>query len=337
MANLRIAINGFGRIGRNVFRIFQSMIAKGEQVEIVAVNDITNPQVLAHLLKYDSVHGKACFYVGYDVDHIIADNRETLITAIKDPSELLWKHLGVDLVIESTGLFTKRGDAEKHLQAGAKKVLISAPAQDPDVTIVLGVNDKIYDKNKHFIVSMASCTTNCLAPVAKVLHENFVIEKGNMTTAHSYTNDQRILDLPHKDLRRARAASLSIIPTTTGAAKALCEVLPELKNKLDGMSLRVPTPDVSINDLVCKVSKKTSVLEVNSKLEEASESYLKGIMAFSKEPLVSIDYLGDPHSSIVDSLSTKVIGDDLVKVLAWYDNEWGYSTRLAEAAVFMMK
>jgi glyceraldehyde 3-phosphate dehydrogenase len=260
-----------------------------------------------------------------------------LITAIKDPSELLWKHLGVDLVIESTGLFTKRDDAEKHLKAGAKKVLISAPAHDPDATIVLGVNDKNYDKSKHFIVSMASCTTNCLAPVAKVLNENFTIEKGNMTTAHSYTNDQRILDLPHKDLRRARAAAVSIIPTTTGAAKALCEVLPELKDKLDGMSLRVPTPDVSINDLVCKVSKKTSVLEVNSKLEEAADTYLKGILGFSKEALVSIDYRGDSHSSIVDSLSTKVIGDDLVKVLAWYDNEWGYSTRLAEMAVFMMK
>ena len=337
MANLRIAINGFGRIGRNVFRIFQSMIAKGEQVEIVAINDITNPQVLAHLLKYDSVHGKAGFYVGYDIDHIIADSRETLITAIKDPSELLWKHLNVDIVIESTGLFTKRDDAAKHLKAGAKRVLISAPAHDPDVTIVLGVNDKMYDKSRHFIVSMASCTTNCLAPVAKVIHENFAIEKGNMTTVHSYTNDQRILDLPHKDLRRARAASLSIIPTTTGAAKALCEVLPELKDKLDGMSLRVPTPDVSINDLVCKVSKKTSVLEVNSKLEEASETYLKGILAFSKEPLVSIDYLGDSHSSTVDSLSTKVIGDDLVKVLAWYDNEWGYSTRLAEMSVTMMQ
>ncbi|RZV39464.1 MAG: type I glyceraldehyde-3-phosphate dehydrogenase [Candidatus Acidulodesulfobacterium acidiphilum] len=337
MANLRIAINGFGRIGRNVFRVFQDMIAKGEQIEIVAINDITNPQVLAHLLKYDSVHGKAPFYVGYDVDHIIADDRETLITAIKDPSELLWKHLGVDLVIESTGLFTKRDGAEKHLKAGAKKVLISAPAHDPDATIVLGVNDKNYDKSKHFIVSMASCTTNCLAPVAKVLNENFTIEKGNMTTAHSYTNDQRILDLPHKDLRRARAAAVSIIPTTTGAAKALCEVLPELKDKLDGMSLRVPTPDVSINDLVCKVSKKTTVLEVNSKLEEAADTYLKGILGFSKEPLVSIDYRGDSHSSIVDSLSTKVIGDDLVKVLAWYDNEWGYSTRLAEMAVFMME
>ena len=337
MANLRIAINGFGRIGRNVFRVFQDMIAKGEHVEIVAINDITNPQVLAHLLKYDSVHGKAPFYVGYDIDHIIADDRETLITAIKDPSELLWKHLGVDLVIESTGLFTKRDGAEKHLKAGAKKVLISAPAHDPDATIVLGVNDKNYDKSKHFIVSMASCTTNCLAPVAKVLNENFTIEKGNMTTAHSYTNDQRILDLPHKDLRRARAAAVSIIPTTTGAAKALCEVLPELKDKLDGMSLRVPTPDVSINDLVCKVSRKTSVLEVNSKLEEAADTYLKGILGFSKEALVSIDYRGDSHSSIVDSLSTKVIGDDLVKVLAWYDNEWGYSTRLAEMAVFMMK
>lgn len=337
MATTRIAINGFGRIGRNVFRVFQSMIKSGLDVEIVAVNDITNPQVLAHLLKYDSVHGKADFYVGYDVDHIIADGKETLITAIKDPSELLWKHLNVDLVIESTGLFTKRDGASKHIQAGAKKVLISAPATDPDITIVLGVNDKLYDKEKHFIVSMASCTTNCLAPVAKVIHENFVIEKGNMTTAHSYTNDQRILDLPHKDLRRARAAGVSIIPTTTGAAKALCEVLPELKDKLDGMSLRVPTPDVSINDLVVKVSKKTTVLEVNSKLEEASDSYLRGILGFSKEPLVSIDYRGDSHSSIVDSLSTKVIGDDLVKVLAWYDNEWGYSTRLAEMAVFMSR
>ncbi len=337
MANLRIAINGFGRIGRNVFRVLQGMIAKGEGIDVVAINDITNPQVLAHLLKYDSVHGKANFYVGYDIDHIVADDRETLITAIKDPSELLWKHLGVDVVIESTGLFIKRDDASKHLRAGAKKVLISAPSNDSDVTIVLGVNDKIYDKNKHSIVSMASCTTNCLAPVAKVIHENFTIEKGNMTTVHSYTNDQRILDLPHKDLRRARAASVSIIPTTTGAAKAVCNVLPELKGKLDGMSLRVPTPDVSINDLVCKVSKKTSVLEVNSKLEEASETYLRGILAFSKEALVSIDYVGNPYSSIVDSLSTKVIGDDLVKVLSWYDNEWGYSTRLAEMTIMMMR
>lgn len=337
MANLRIAINGFGRIGRNVFRVLHDKIGKGEPVEIVAVNDITNPQVLAHLLKYDSVHGKAPFYVGFDVDHLIADDRQTLITAIKDPAELLWKHLGVDVVIESTGLFTKRNDAEKHLQAGAKKVLISAPAHDPDVTIVPGVNDKMYNKEKHSIISMASCTTNCLAPVAKVIHENFTIEKGNMTTVHSYTNDQRILDLPHKDLRRARAASVSIIPTTTGAAKALCEVLPELKDKLDGMSLRVPTPDVSINDLVCKVSKKTTLLEVNTKLEEASETYLRGIMGFSKEPLVSIDYMGDAHSSIVDSMSTKVIGDDLVKVLAWYDNEWGYSNRLAETAIKIMK
>ncbi len=337
MANLRIAINGFGRIGRNVFRVLQDMIKKDGDIEVVAVNDITNPQVLAHLLKYDSVHGKADFYVGYDIDHLIADDRETLITAIKDPSELLWKHLGVDIVIESTGLFRKRDDAGKHIRAGAKRVLISAPAHDPDVTIVLGVNDKIYDKDKHFIVSMASCTTNCLAPVAKVIHENFTIEKGNMTTVHSYTNDQRILDLPHKDLRRARAASLSIIPTTTGAAVALCDVLPELKGKLDGMSLRVPTPDVSINDLVCKVSKKTSMLEVNSKLEEASETYLRGILGFSKEPLVSMDYRGDPYSSIIDSLSTKVIGDDLIKILAWYDNEWGYSTRLAELAIKMMR
>jgi len=337
VANLRIAINGFGRIGRNVFRVLQDMIKKDGDIEVVAVNDITNPQVLAHLLKYDSVHGKADFYVGYDIDHLIADDRETLITAIKDPSELLWKHLGVDIVIESTGLFRKRDDAGKHIRAGAKRVLISAPAHDPDVTIVLGVNDKIYDKDKHFIVSMASCTTNCLAPVAKVIHENFTIEKGNMTTVHSYTNDQRILDLPHKDLRRARAASLSIIPTTTGAAVALCDVLPELKGKLDGMSLRVPTPDVSINDLVCKVSKKTSMLEVNSKLEEASETYLRGILGFSKEPLVSMDYRGDPYSSIIDSLSTKVIGDDLIKILAWYDNEWGYSTRLAELAIKMMR
>ncbi len=336
MPNLRVAINGFGRIGRNVFRVFQHMIKNGHAVEVVAINDITNPMVLAHLLKYDSVHGKADFYVGYDVDHIMANDRQTLITAIKDPSELLWKHLNIDIVIESTGLFTRRDDAAKHLKAGAKKVLISAPAHEPDVTIVLGVNDNMYDKEKHAIVSMASCTTNCLAPVAKVLHENFTIEKGNMTTSHSYTNDQRILDLPHKDLRRARAASVSIIPTTTGAAKALCEVLPDLKDKLDGMSLRVPTPDVSINDLVVKVSKKTSVLEVNSRLEEASETYLRGIMAFSKEPLVSVDYMGDPHSSIIDSLSTKVIQSDLVKVLAWYDNEWGYSTRLAEMSLFMM-
>ncbi len=337
MASLRIAINGFGRIGRNVFRIFQSKIEAGEDIEIVAINDITTPKALAFLLKFDSIHGKANFEIGYDDTNIYANKRDSLITAIKDPSELPWKKLNIDLVVESTGLFTNRESASKHLAAGAKKVLISAPAHNPDATIVLGVNQNIYDKNKHTIVSMASCTTNCLAPVAKVLNDNFIIEKGNMTTAHSYTNDQRILDLPHKDFRRMRAAAVSIIPTTTGAAKAICEVLPELEGKLDGMSLRVPTPDVSINDLVCLVKKNTTVEEVNEKFIEASENSMKGILAYSEEPLVSIDYRGDPHSSIVDSLTTKVIQNNLVKVLAWYDNEWGYSTRITDLSTFMFR
>lgn len=337
MASLRVAINGFGRIGRTTFRVFQSKIAKGADIEIVAINDITNPEHLAYLLKYDSVHGKADFEIGYDENHLFANKKETVITAIKDPAMLPWKKLNVDVVIESTGLFTKREDALKHLSAGAKKVLISAPAQDPDVTIVPGVNHDIYNPASHNILSMASCTTNCLAPVAKIIHDNFIIEKGNMTTAHSYTNDQRILDLPHKDFRRMRAAAVSIIPTTTGAAKAICEVLPDLKGKLDGMSLRVPTPDVSINDLVCLVKKNTTVEEVNSKFKEASEGFMKGVLAYSEEPLVSIDYLGNPHSSIVDSLSTKVIQGNLVKVLAWYDNEWGYSNRLADLTQFLLK
>ncbi len=335
MASLRVAINGFGRIGRSVFRVFQSMIAKGADIEIVAINNRTNSEILAHLLKYDSVHGKAEFDIAADENSLYANGKRTIFTTINDLTELPWKKYDIDVVIESSGLFTKRENAAKHLTAGAKKVLISASATDPDITIVLGVNHNAYDADRHNIVSMASCTTNCLAPVAKVLHENFIIEKGNMTTVHSYTNDQRVLDLSHKDFRRARAAAMSIIPTTTGAAKGIGEVLPELKGKLDGMSLRVPTPDVSINDLVCLVKKETTAEEVNLKFREAAENSLKGILAYSEEPLVSIDYCGDPHSAIVDSPNTKVIQSNLVKVLAWYDNEWGYSNRLADLALFL--
>ena len=327
---VKVAINGFGRIGRLVFRA-----ALGDpHMEIVGINDITDAKTLAHLLKYDSVHGVFDAQVEHTSDSIIVDGREVKVTAIKDPAQLPWGDLGVDVVIEATGLFRDRANASKHLQAGAKKVIITAPAKEPDITVVLGVNQEEYDPARHHIISNASCTTNCLAPVAKVLDGKFGIVKGFMTTVHAYTNDQRILDLPHKDLRRARAAAVSMIPTTTGAAVAVGLVLPQLRGKLDGLAVRVPTFDVSLVDLVVQVKGETSVDEVNGALKEAAQGELKGILRYCEEPLVSIDFLGDPHSSIVDALSTHVSGD-MVKVLAWYDNEWGYSNRVYDLVKYI--
>lgn len=328
---VRVAINGFGRIGRNFFRI-----AFGNpEIEIVAINDLTDSKTLAHLLKYDSVHGI------YDADikavenGIVVNGKQIKITAIKDPSQLPWKDLGVDIVIESTGVFTKREDAEKHLQAGAKKVIISAPAKNPDITIVLGVNQEAYDPANHNIISNASCTTNALAPVVKVLQNEFGIKHGYMVTTHAYTNDQRILDLPHKDLRRARAAAVNIVPTTTGAAKALGEVIPEVKGKLDGTARRVPVADGSLIDLTVVVEKETTVEEVNNAMKKYAEGQMKGILAYCEDPVVSSDIVGNPASSIFDSLLTQVIGGNLVHVASWYDNEYGYSTRLKDLVQFI--
>ena len=322
---IKVAINGFGRIGRNFFRACYG----DDSIEIVAINDITNAETLAHLLKYDSVHGRFDAEIKAEGDAIVVDGKRIKVLAEKDPANLPWKELGVELVIESTGLFREREKASKHLEAGAQWVVISAPAKKPDITVVIGVNHDKLDPSLHRIISNASCTTNCLAPVAKVLHERFGIVKGFMTTVHAYTNDQRILDLPHKDLRRARAAAVSIIPTTTGAAVAVGEVLPELKGKLDGMAMRVPTANVSVVDLVVELEKEVTVDEVNDALKEASEGELKGILGYCEEPLVSIDFNGDSRSSIVDALSTKAIGN-MAKVVAWYDNEWGYSCRLRD-------
>jgi glyceraldehyde 3-phosphate dehydrogenase len=330
---VKVAINGFGRIGRNVFRASQG----NKDIEIVAVNDITDAQTLAHLLKYDSVFGAFQTDIKAGDGKLIVGGKEVKVVAKKDPAELPWKDLNVDVVIESTGHFLDKAGAGKHLTAGAKKVVISAPAKDPDATFVMGVNENSYDPAKHQIVSNASCTTNCLAPVVKVIHENFGITHGLMNTIHSYTNDQKLLDLPHKDLRRARAAALSIIPTSTGAAKAVALVLPELKGKLDGISLRVPTPDVSVVDFVAEVSKKTTVAEVNAALKEAAEGRLKGILQFEEAPLVSIDFKSNPHSSIVDAALTSVMEGTMVKVIAWYDNEWGYSCRLRDLILYMVK
>jgi len=321
---LKVAINGFGRIGRCVLRA----AAKDKDIEFVAINDLTDAKTLAHLLKYDSVHGIFPGEVSAQGDHIVVNGKEIKILAIRNPAELPWKELKVDVVLESTGLFTSKEKASQHLTAGASKVIISAPATDPDLTVVLGVNHAEYDKSKHHIISNASCTTNCLAPVAKVLHENFGIEKGLVTTVHSYTNDQNILDLPHKDLRRARAAALSMIPTTTGAAKAVSLVLPELKGKLDGMAIRVPTPNVSVVDLVVTLAKKTDAEQINAALKAAAEGPLKGILGFCSEPLVSIDFNGNTLSSIVDAPSTKVIDGNMAKVISWYDNEAGFSSRV---------
>lgn len=326
--SIKVAINGFGRIGRNVFRAAQG----NPNIEIVVVNDLTDAKTLGHLLKYDSVIGNYEGSVVVEGDELVVDGKRVKVLSQRDYKLLPWSDYGVDVVVESTGLkfFTDDREAEWHLKNGAKKVIISAPAKQPDVTVVLGVNDENYDKAQHNIISNASCTTNCLAPVAKVLDAKIGIIKGSMTTVHSYTNDQNILDLPHSDLRRARAAALSMIPTSTGAAKALGLVLPQLKGKLDGMAIRVPTPNVSLVDLVIQVSRPTSVEEVNAALKTASQNELKGIMAFSEEPLVSMDYRGNPHSSIVDGLSTMVVGGDLVKVIAWYDNEWAYSNRVVD-------
>ena len=323
---LRVAINGFGRIGRMVFRA----ALKEKGIEIVAINDLTDPKTLAHLLKYDSVHGSFAAKVEAGSDEIVVNGKAIKILAVKNPAELPWKQYKVDVVLESTGIFTAREKAELHLKAGAKKVVISAPATGEDITVVMGVNHTLYDPKKHNIISNASCTTNCLAPVAKVLNDSFGIEKGLVTTVHSYTNDQNILDLPHKDLRRARAAALSMIPTSTGAAKAVSLVLPELKGKLDGMAIRVPTPNVSVVDLVATLKKKTDADKVNAALKKASKGALKGILGFSEEPLVSVDFNGNPLSSIVDAGCTKVIDGTMVKVLSWYDNECGFSSRVID-------
>ena len=328
---MRVAINGFGRIGRNFFRIVNGV--KG--IEIVAINDITDTKTLAHLLKYDSVHGIYDADIKATEDSIIVNGKEIKITAIKDPAQLPWKDLNVDIVIESTGLFTKREDAQKHLEAGAKKVIISAPAKNPDITIVLGVNQEAYDPANHNIISNASCTTNALAPVVKVLQKEFGIKYGYMVTTHAYTNDQRILDLPHKDLRRARAAAVNIVPTTTGAAKALGEVIPEVKGKLDGTARRVPVADGSLIDLTVVVEKETTVEEVNAAMKKYAEGEMKGILAYCEDPVVSSDIVGNPASSIFDSLLTQVIGGNLVHAASWYDNEYGYSTRLKDLVLFI--
>jgi len=330
----KVGINGFGRIGRNAFK---AAIDRGLDFDVVCINDVTDAKTLAHLLKYDSCYGRFNDEVEAREDAIIVDGKEIKITAVRNPADLPWKELGVEVVLESTGLFTKRDDAAKHLEAGAKKVIISAPATDEDITIVMGVNEDSYDPAKHHVISNASCTTNCLAPVAKVVDREFGIVKGLMTTVHSYTNDQKILDLPHKDLRRARAAGLSMIPTTTGAAKAVALVLPQLKGKLNGYAMRVPTPAVSVVDVVFELAKPADAQAVNAALKAASEGEMKGILGYCEEPLVSVDFKGDIRSSIVDALSTMVVGDNLLKVVSWYDNEWGYSNRAVDLIEFVIK
>lgn len=330
---IRVGINGFGRIGRNFLRASLDRSA----LEFVAINDITDAKTLAHLLKYDSVGGILEADVQAKDQTLIVNGKEIKVLAERDPAKLPWKDLGVDVVVESTGLFTDRDKAAKHLEAGASRVIISAPAKDPDLTVVLGVNEKDYDPAKHKIISNASCTTNCLAPVAKVLLENFGIRHGFMTTVHAYTNDQRILDLPHSDLRRARAAAVSLIPTTTGAATAVSLVLPQLKGKLDGLAIRAPTPNVSVVDFVAEVERDTSKPEVNETLRKAADNTLHGILAYSEEPLVSIDFNKNPHSSIVDASLTNVIDKRLVKVIAWYDNEWGYSCRMRDLIEYLSR
>jgi glyceraldehyde 3-phosphate dehydrogenase len=330
---VRVAINGFGRIGRNVFRASQG----SKDIEIVAINDLTDTKTLAHLLKWDSTFGEFKHDVKAGEGKIIVDGKEIAVLAKRDPAELPWKDLKVDIALECTGLFLDKANAGKHITAGAKKVLISAPAKDPDATFVIGVNEHTYDPKTHHIISNASCTTNCLAPFTKVVHETFGIVHGLMNTIHSYTNDQNLLDLPHKDLRRARAACMSIIPTSTGAAKAVSLVLPELKGKLDGMSLRVPTPNVSVVDVVFEVSKKTTKEEVNAALKAAADGKLKGILQYEEAPLVSIDFKGNDHSSIIDASLTTVMEGTMVKVISWYDNEWGYSNRLRDLAILVAK
>ena len=332
---MRIGINGFGRIGRNIFRAIVEEGAAADDLEIVAVNDLTDPGTLAHLLKHDSVAGPFPGEVRAAegrivVEHPEAGRREFAVLSERDPAALGWGARGVEVVVESTGLFTKRAAAARHLEAGARKVIVSAPAQGEDLTVVMGVNEEAYDPEAHHLLSNASCTTNCLAPVVKVLHREFGLEKGVMTTVHSYTNDQRLLDLPHSDLRRARAAGVNLIPTSTGAARAVSRVLPELEGRLDGMAVRVPTPNVSLTDLTAVLSRAVSAEEVNAALREAAEGPLRGILQVTDEPLVSVDFMGNPHSSIVDAPFTKVVGGDAVKVLAWYDNEWGFSCRVKD-------
>ncbi len=328
---IRVGINGFGRIGRNIFRT-----AIGDpDIEFVAVNDITDPKTLAHLLKYDSILGNLTHKVTHTADSIAVDGKSFKVFKVKDPGELNWASVGAEIVVESTGLFTKGADAKRHLRGSVKKVIISAPATDPDNTLVLGVNEKTYNPSLHHVVSNASCTTNCLAPVARVLQDTFGIVAGTMTTIHSYTNDQRLLDLPHSDLRRARAAAINMIPSSTGAAKALHLVIPELKGKLDGYAMRVPTPNVSVVDLTVMTEKPASVASVNGALRAAAQGPMKGILDYTEEELVSADFKGNPHSSIVDAGYTKVVGDRCVKVLAWYDNEWGYSCRCRDLIKFM--
>ena len=328
---VKVGINGFGRIGRNIFRA-----ALGDPaIEIVAVNDITDPKTLAHLLKYDSILGNLTHTVTHTDNSIAVDGKAFRVFKVKDPAELDWPSVGAEIVVESTGIFTSGPDARKHIRGPVKKVIISAPATDPDVTLVLGVNDKTYYNAKHHVISNASCTTNCLAPVAKVLQDTFGITVGTMTTIHSYTNDQKLLDLPHKDLRRARAAALSMIPTSTGAAKALNLVIPELKGKLDGFAMRVPTPNVSVVDLTVITEKPATVESVNAALRRAAEGPMKGILAYTEEELVSADFKGNPNSSIVDAGYTRLVGTNCVKVLAWYDNEWGYSCRCRDLIKFL--
>ena len=328
---IKVGINGFGRIGRNVLRAS----LKGGDIDFVAVNDITDTKTLAHLLKYDSVLGNLDADIKSGDNTISVNGDQFQVFTERDPGKIDWASVGAEIVIESTGLFTKRDDAAKHLHDTVKKVIITAPAKNEDVTVVLGVNEKAYNPKEHHVISNASCTTNCLGPIAKILHENFTIVKGLMNTIHSYTNDQRLLDLPHSDLRRARGAALSIIPTTTGAAKAIGLVLPELKGKLDGISLRVPTPNVSIVDFVAEVSKNTSKEEVNEAMKKAADGPLRGILQYSEEPLVSIDFRGNSHSSILDAPYTSVIGGNMVKLLSWYDNEWGYSCRVVDLVKYV--
>jgi glyceraldehyde 3-phosphate dehydrogenase len=325
----RVAINGFGRIGRNILRAAKKY---GADLDFVAVNDLTDNKTLAHLLRYDSVHGRYDGTVELTADGLSVDGDEIRVTSEKDPAQLPWKDLGIDIVFEGTGRFTDRAAAAKHIDAGAKKVIITAPAKNEDITIVMGVNDDRYESSSHHVISNASCTTNCLAPVVKVLLDRFGFRRGLMTTVHAYTNDQSILDLPHKDLRRARAAAMSIIPTTTGAAKATSLVLPEVKGRIDGMAMRVPTPDVSIVDLTAELEQDVTLESLKDAFRQAATGNLKGILDVSDEPLVSIDYTGNPASSVIDLLSTFVIEDRMVKVMAWYDNEWGYSTRCVDLA-----
>jgi len=329
---IRVAINGFGRIGRNTLRAALGHSKYGKKFEIVAVNDLGNTQILAHLLKYDSIYGKFNGTIDVKDDGIMVNGNHIKFFSQVKPLDLPWDKLDINVVVESTGIFRGKNEAAQHIQAGAEKVIITAPAKDPDITVVLGVNEHFYNPEKHNIISNASCTTNSLAPPVKVLNDNFGIEQGFMTTIHSYTGDQRILDFPHKDLRRARAAAVSIIPTTTGAAKAVGLVIPELKGKVDGMAVRVPTPDGSLTDFTCLLKKTVNKDEINDVLKKACEGHLKGIMQYTEDPIVSTDVIGNPHSAIIDGLSTKVIGDsgNFIKILSWYDNEWGYSCRVVD-------